>query len=111
MSELNPSFSPNISLLLFSSNLSHPFFELAQDKLSAHIGFNGVSAIGRSQIKMMGSISYIKYLLRMRQEGKEADRSFVGLAPLQGSNPPLVNTILEADKYYLSVTPPKWLRV
>lgn len=56
---------------------------------------------------MMRSIGYINNLLRMRQDGREGERSFVGLAPLQGSSPPLVKTILEADKYYLSVTPPK----
>jgi hypothetical protein len=94
-------------LPLFSPHLSHPFFEFAEDKLSAFRSFNWVGAIWWSQIKMMRSIGYINNLLRMRQDGREGERSFVGLAPLQGSSPPLVKTILEADKYYLSVTPPK----
>lgn len=108
---MNLSFSSNISLLLFSSHLSHPLFEFGKNERSTLNCFNRVSAVGRSQVKMMCTISFINKLLRIRQEGREGDKSLVGLAPLQGSKPPLVKTILEADKYYLSVTPPKWLRV
>ena len=108
---MNLSFSSNISLLLFSSHFSHPFFEFGKDELSAFNCFDWVSAVGRSQVKMMCAIGFVNKSLRMRQEGREGDKSLVGLAPLQGSKPPLVKTILEADKYYLSVTPPKWLRV
>jgi hypothetical protein len=59
----------------------------------------------------MSSISYISSKLRIKQARRELDKLLMGLAPLQGSKPPLVNMIFEAARYSLSVTPPKWFNV
>jgi len=45
----------------------------------------------------------------MTQAKRLLDKFLLGLAPLQGSSPPLVKIMLEAAKYSRSVTPPKWL--